>query len=179
MDNQQIILDSFFSTGLGRVNDPEIFKIVEPIIEKQKYKTDGISEYCLIAEENDELIDALEETADMLYEKYLSIIFKKNELIYTSLWKGVDKDAMVWHNDYCEGADLAFLCYFHTLNEHTGGSLQLHDLEKPDDIITVIPKKYDVVLFNQHLRWEHRVTPLIEIPTDRTVMNFGFQTENY
>lgn len=179
MENKQIILNDFFSNGLGVVNDPEIFELIEPIISKQNYVSDNISEYCLIAEENDELIDFLEKTSELIYEKYLSVIFRKKELIYSSLWKGVDKDAMVWHNDYCEGADLAFLCYFHTMTPETGGALQLHDTEKPDDIITVYPKKYDIVLFNQHLRWEHRVTPLKEVPTERTVMNFGYQTENY
>jgi hypothetical protein len=179
-DNQKIekLLNEFFANGIGCVNDPNLFEEVESILEKVTFKADGFSEYCHIAEETEDLVAALEETGEIIYDKYLSLVFKKNDLIYTSLWKGVDDDAKVWHNDYCEGADLAFLLYFHDLDENTGGALQLKNKET-GEIKTIWPKKYDVVIFDQHLKWEHRVIPLINVPSDRTVMNFGFQTEKY
>lgn len=172
------LLNNFFTNGIGCVNDPTLFTRVQSILDSTVFKEDGFSEYCHIAEESDKLIDALEYTGDQIYNKYLSLVFKKNDLIYTSLWKGVDDDAKVWHNDYCEGADLAFLLYFHDLTEETGGALQLKNNET-GIIKTVWPKKYDIILFEQHLKWEHRVLPLKVVPSDRTVMNFGFHTEKY
>jgi hypothetical protein len=177
-EKTEYLLNSFFTDGIGCVNDPSLFEKIESMMNIIEFKTDDISEYCHLAQETEDLVDALEDTAQKIYDKYLSLVFRKNQLIYTSLWKGVDDDAKVWHNDYCEGADLAFLLYFHDLTEETGGALQLKNSET-GYIKTIWPKKYDVVLFDQHLKWEHRVIPLITVPSDRTVMNFGFQTEKY
>jgi hypothetical protein len=172
------LLHGFFLNGIGCVNDPSLFVKIEEILDDVVFKTDGVSEYCLMAERTEELDDALEETGNDIFKKYMSVVFNRNNLTYASLWKGVDDDAKLWHNDYCEGSDLAFLLYFHDLNEETGGGLQIIDTET-DHIITVWPKKYDIVMFEQHTKWRHRVTPLTKVPSDRTVMNFGFHTEKY
>lgn len=179
-DEQRIekLLSGFFLNGIGCVNDPSLFTRVEEILDNVVFKTDGISEYCLMAEKTKELNDALEETGEDIFKKYMSSVFSYNDLIYTSLWKGLDDDAKEWHNDYREGSDLAFLMYFHDLNEETGGGLQITNT-KTNNIETVWPKKYDIVMFEQRLNWKHRVIPLTKIPSDRTVMNFGFHTEKY
>jgi hypothetical protein len=179
MYKQQQILNDFFSNGIGCVNDPEIFKFVEPIVEKQIYKSKEDSNHCLRAEFNDELVYALDETSNFLFETYLSVIYEQIKIMYYSLWKGLDEHSMEWHNDYCEGTDLSFLCYFNTLTEETGGSLQFRNQENSNDVITFFPKKYDVIICNQNLLWQHRVTPLKTSPLNRTVMNFGYQTEKY
>ena len=172
------LLSDYFLNGIGRVNDPSLFSKVEEILDSIVFKTDGVSEYCLMAEKTEQLNNALEETGNDIFNKYMSVVFNYNDLVYTSLWKGVDDDAKLWHNDYCEGSDLAFLLYFHDLNEETGGGLQITNIQT-NQIETVWPKKYDVVMFEQHQNWRHRVIPLTKIPLDRTVMNFGFHTEKY
>lgn len=170
------ILNDFFVRGIGTVNNPDAFQFVLPILDRVTFQPDGLSEYCLLADETEELIDALEDTADYLYDTYLSSVFKQNDLIYTSLWKGADRDAQVWHNDYIEGADLAFLCYFDSMTEETGGGLSFRDGQNNVIVDTLFPNKFDVVLFNQQERWHHKVTPLKQIPCERLVMNFGFNT---
>lgn len=170
------ILDDFFVKGIGKVNDPDAFQFLLPIIDKLNFQSDGLSEYCLIAKETEELVDALEDTGDYLFNKYLNLVFQKNDLVYTSIWKGADRDAQVWHNDYDEGADLAFLCYFDNMTEETGGGLSFRDGQNNIVVDTLYPNKFDVVLFNQQERWHHKVTPLNQIPCERLVMNFGYNT---
>lgn len=179
-DEQRVkkLLTDFFLNGIGCVNDPSLFVKIEEMLGDVVFKTDGVSEYCLMAEKTKELNNALDEIGNNIFNKYMSNAFTYNNLIYTSLWKGVDDDAKEWHNDHCEGSDVAFLMYFHDLNEETGGGLQITNIES-EHIETVWPKKYDIVMFEQGLKWKHRVVPLTKIPSDRTVINFGFRTEKY
>lgn len=173
------LITDFFAKGVGITNDPDAFKIVESILPTVTFKPDGISKYCLLAEETDTLVDALEDTGDWLFEKYLSQIFQKNNLVYTHLWKGADDDTQIWHNDYREGADLSFLLYFNNLNEETGGGFEIKEEDSDDIVGPIYPNKYDVLLFNQQKNWVHQVTPLKKLPVERLVMNFGFGTERW
>jgi hypothetical protein len=178
--DQQIeqLLSEFFLDGIGCVNDSSLFTKVEEILDDVIFKTDGVSKYCLMAEKTKELSAVLQETGNSIFNKYMSPVFNYNNLVYTSLWKGVEDSTTVWHNDYREKCDLAFIMFFHNLSKETGGGLQITNTET-NNIKTVWPKKYDIVMFEQHLHWNHRVIPLVKIPSDRTVMNFGFRTEKY
>lgn len=164
------LINDFFINAVGVENNPEGFAYLEPVLDQVEFWQDGTIE---LAYETPELLNAFEHTQEYLIKTYMKV-FPDPKPSYASLWKGVDYNASLWHNDCCEGGDVSFLLYMNDTDVDIGGGLQLRDnitgMEQ-----TVYPKKYDIVLFEQRERWDHRGI-LTDAISHRQVANFGFFT---
>lgn len=87
-------------------------------------------------------------------------------------WRGIDSNTDVWHNDLIEGWNTAFLLYMSEITEETGGGIQFKRIDS-DEVYTIYPKKYDIIIMDQSETFLHRVIPLSK-PINRNVVNIEF-----
>ena len=112
----------------------------------------------------------LRKTQRKLKNKYLSKL--KTTSGNVDAWRGVDNLTDNWHNDIIEGYNTAFLLYLSDMDESTGGGIQFKRTDS-NEIHTVYPKKYDIIVMDQSDIFRHRVIPLIK-PINRDIANIEF-----
>lgn len=99
------------------------------------------------------------------------------DMHFSDMWSRVGENVLGWHSDFAgnpPGFNSSLNCYFDDSSEETGGLLQFHPASDiiPEDspfIHSVYPKKYDIVVLNQHPNFMHRVSPC---NTERRMMSF-------
>lgn len=88
-------------------------------------------------------------------EHYVSTLYKNYEVVYYSVWDGVDLGSAEWHNDAVEGFDFNVLYYFDNTNEEVGGSIEF---KHPEGEIKIYPKSGDLVFINQNGKFYHKAS---------------------
>ena len=153
--------------GFHRFNDPKAFTYLEwyyrmPLV---KYQT---AKYPIFYYPIGKWL--LRKTQKKLKQLYISNF--KSEYGIVDAWRGVDKGTDEWHNDMPDGSNIAFLMYLSDMDESTGGGLQFRQ-QHVSGVKTVYPKKYDIIVLDQDLKFTHRVLPLIK-PINRDIANIEF-----
>lgn len=104
--------------------------------------------------------------------KHLYMPDFKVEYGMVDAWRGVDKGTDEWHNDMPDGYNIAFLMYLSNTSPAIGGGLEFRAKDVSYTEI-VYPKKYDIIVLDQELKYEHRVLPLLK-PINRDIANIEF-----
>ena len=130
----------------------------------------------------------IKKTADLLYDTYLSkyedpmdYFGNQNDrrLIYSYIWNGTSSGSDVWHNDLIEGANVFFLLYFTDMELGSGGEIMFRNMEENKRVTCFhLPKKYDLILGSQDLKFQHRVEDFRKPSMQRITLNFGFNIKN-
>ena len=115
-------------------------------------------------------IHYLRKTQKLLKELYMSDM--QTQYGEVDAWRGIDQSTDVWHNDMPDGYNTAFLMYLCNTNTATGGGLQFRTKDAKYTEI-VFPKKYDIIMLDQDLKYEHRVLPVFA-PINRDIANIEF-----
>ena len=103
--------------------------------------------------------------------------YMKVTMNFNDMWSRVTPGVHGWHSDHMRawaGYNASMNLYFDESSEETGGQLQFHPTGSyiPDDseqIHSVYPKKFDIVILNQTPGFVHRVTPSDQ---ERRVLSF-------
>jgi len=121
-------------------------------------------------------------TANLLYDTYLQEYDSSEnarKIVYSSIWNGTEQSSCNWHNDLLEGANVFFLLYFTDMDPNNGGEIMFRNMEENKRITAFhMPRKYDVILASQDLKFEHRVEHFRAPCVERITMNFGFNIKN-
>jgi len=124
----------------------------------------------------------IKKTASLLHETYLSKYdnsVESKKLIYSYLWNGTSSGSDVWHNDLIEGANVFFLLYFTDMQLGSGGEIMFRNMEQNKRVTCFhLPKKYDLILGSQDLKFQHRVENFRKPNMERITLNFGFNIKN-
>jgi hypothetical protein len=153
--------------GYYRFNDPAAFKYFKwfyrmPMVKHQSAK------YPILYYPFGKLI--LKATQQRLKHLYLNGLNISRGTV--DAWRGVDVGTDQWHNDMPDGYNTAFLMYLCDTSPETGGGLEFRARDFSYTEI-VFPKKYDIIVLDQDLRYEHRVLPLIK-QINRDIANIEF-----
>ena len=164
------MLDKFLNNGFYKLSDSKAFKFFD--IDNVKW-IDNAKIGILIIERNDKIEKQLEQTRDYVSDNIIlphlgSHAFSKIEVL-----NGIDKPTLEWHNDLVEGPNCGCLLYFDDTNEDTGGSIKFRHARSKDEICEIYPKKYDIIVINHSLRFQHMVTEQ-KMPVSRKVMSLNF-----
>jgi len=152
--------------GYYKFNDPEVFKYLKWYYRMPTVPFETVY-YPILYWPVGRILIRL--TQFLLKKKYVPF---KSKIGNCDAWKGVDLNTDNWHNDFIEGSNTAFLLYLSDTNESTGGGIQFRR-EGVDDVSTVYPKKYDIIVIDQSMQFQHRVIPLKK-PINRYIANIEF-----
>ena len=163
------MLDKFLNNGFFKVNDPKAFKFFDiDAVDWTEKGEMGVS----IIKRNEKIEKQLEKTKEYVSDKYIlplsSHAYGKIEVV-----NGLDKPTLEWHNDLIEGPNCGCLLYFDDTDEDTGGNISFRRKSDKEVISSFYPKKYDILVLNQSLKFQHKVDPQ-KMPVPRRVMSLNF-----
>jgi hypothetical protein len=165
------MLDNFLTQGYVIENDKDVFKFIS--LDNINW-TDDEKIGLQICKKEELIENQLLDTQKYLGEKYVKLIDKNYKLSdKIDLVNGVDKATMLWHNDLIEGPNCGCLLYFDDTDEDTGGAIKFRHAKSKDQICEIYPKKYDIIVINHSLRFQHIVTEQ-KMPVPRRVMSLNF-----
>lgn len=167
---------SLIMYGHYHTNSKDLFKYIEPHIPSIEWIQDDEINYRYM-KQNNAVSEALDKTAELLYEKYIVDVDKSAKVGYTSIWNGNEITNSEWHNDLKEGPNICFLLYYSDIKDECGGKLEMRKKETGQVTGSITPQKYDIVMFSQELDWEHRVSPFLCGPMERITVNIGFNVK--
>lgn len=84
------------------------------------------------------------------------------------LWRGVNKDATVWHNDLREGPNCFFLLYFSDMRQYNEGAVWFRNGEKE---WRIVPYPGLLVAVNCEKQFEHKAESTNK---ERIIASFAF-----
>ena len=164
------MLDKFLNNGFYKLSDSKAFKFFD--IDTVEW-TDNTKIGVLIIERNDKIEKQLEQTRDYVSDNIILPYLGSHAFSRIEVINGIDKPTLEWHNDLIEGPNCGCLLYFDDTNEDTGGSIKFRHARSKDEICEIYPKKYDIIVINHSLRFQHMVTEQ-KIPVPRKVMSLNF-----
>lgn len=171
------LINDLFIKGFHKTNSKEMFVFLEELLPKLDWIQNHDEDYRYITPTTVSE-EALSKTMKLLHDKYVSPISSEVEYGYSSIWNGAEKTTCEWHNDLIEGPNLFFLLYLNDIKPGCGGDISFRDAHTKEVTGSVIPKKYDIVIGSQNLKWDHKVGTLKCGPMDRFVANFGFKVHD-
>jgi len=157
------MLDKFLNNGFYKLSDSKAFKFFD--IDNVKW-IDNAKIGILIIERNDKIEKQLEQTRDYVSDNIILPHLGSHAFSKVEVLNGIDKPTLEWHNDLVEGPNCGCLLYFDDTNEDTGGSIKFRHARSKDEICEIYPKKYDIIVINHSLRFQHMVTEQ-KIPVSR------------
>ncbi len=92
---------------------------------------------------------------DYVSKNYVYSLYKNFEVVYYSIWDGVDLGSTEWHNDSVEGFDFNVLYYLDNTNEKIGGSIEFRWSEGEE---LIYPSSGDLVFINQNGKFYHKAS---------------------
>lgn len=164
------MLDKFLNNGFYKLSDSKAFKFFD--IDNVKW-IDNAKIGVLIIERNDKIEKQLEQTRDYVSDNIILPHLGSHAFSKVEVLNGIDKPTLEWHNDLVEGPNCGCLLYFDDTNEDTGGSIKFRHARSKDEICEIYPKKYDIIVINHSLRFQHMVTEQ-KMPVPRKVMSLNF-----
>ena len=164
------MLDKFLNNGFYKLSDSKAFKFFD--IDNVKW-IDNAKIGVLIIERNGKIEKQLEKTRDYVSDNVILPHLKSHGFGKIEVVNGLDKPTLEWHNDLVEGPNCGCLLYFDDTNEDTGGSIKFRHARSKDEICEIYPKKYDIIVINHSLRFQHMVTEQ-KMPVPRKVMSLNF-----
>jgi len=165
------MIDNFLTKGFVILNDKDPFRFID-INDIQWTDAGHVGLQVVIKEEK--IQNELLTTQKYLGEKYVKQIDSNYKLANKiDLVNGMDEATLVWHNDLIEGPNLCILTYFDDMDIDIGGAICFRKTETKEDMIKHYPKKNDILIMNQSLKYEHIVTPL-KLKLPRRVASFNY-----
>jgi hypothetical protein len=157
-------ITDIFTKGFTCTEDPIPYDILSPLIGVSS--TVSYSELKML-KETKEVIALYDEVQQYLGDTYVSQLSDNYTKGYRSMWNHTESTTKTWHNDFKEGYNIFFMCYFNTPD--SGGELKFRAEGVETGVIKPRPKL--LVLGSQELVYEHKVMPHTG---DRWAFNSGF-----
>jgi len=166
------MLDKFLKQGYVLLNDKEAFKFID--LNEVKWTDAGDVGLQIVIKEpliQKQLLDTREYLGEK-YVKQIDVNYKSSDKI--DLVNGMDKATLVWHNDMIKrGPNFCILAYFDTMDNDIGGAICFRKTLNKKQLIEHYPKPYDLIIMNQSIKFEHKVTPL-KLKLPRRVASFHY-----
>jgi hypothetical protein len=165
------MIENFLKNGFIILNDKKSFKFID--IYDLQWTDAGNVGLQIVIKEN-KIQNELLQTQKYLGEKYVKQIdinykfFDKIDLV-----NGMDDATLIWHNDLIKESNLCILMYFDTMDKDIGGAIQFRFAHNKKLINSYYPKQHDIIIMNQSLKFEHKVTSL-KIKMPRKVASFNY-----
>ena len=163
-------LDTFLNKGYTLLRDEKLLKTFD--IDALDWGEKGDMGVAL-AKRNEDINKQLEKLADKVSDNYVMPIFGSHGVSKIEVVNGLDKPTLEWHNDLVEGPNCGCLLYFDDTDEDTGGAIKFRHAKSKDQISEIYPKKFDIIVINHSLRFQHMVTEQ-KMPVPRRVMSLNF-----
>jgi len=167
------MLDKFLNNGFIKINDPKAFKFFD--IDSVEWTEKG-SEGLAIIKRNQKIENQLDKTREYVSDKHIMPIFGSHAYSKIEVVDGLDLATLVWHNDLVEGPNCGCLMYCDDTDEETGGAIMFRHARSKEEIIKYYPKKYDILIVNHSLRFQHMVTEQ-KMPVPRRVISLNFNID--
>lgn len=92
---------------------------------------------------------------DYVSNNFVKPLYNNFEVVYYSVWDGVDAGSLSWHNDSVEGFDFNVLYYFDNTDEEVGGSVEFR---YSDGEYKIYPKAGNLIFINQNGKFFHKAS---------------------
>ena len=142
-------IDSFLQKGFAIFNVPNLVDLSEFNITNVELNDDLVNTF------NTAEQTALDKFLNYVSQNFVKTLYKDFEIVYYSVWDGVDIGSTEWHNDSVEGFDFNVLYYFDDTNPGVGGSVEF---QYPGGEHKVYPKHGDLIFINQSGKFCHKAS---------------------
>jgi hypothetical protein len=169
------ILGELNTKGHYKFSDKSFFVYLEKALENVVWEPPEEDDpYFFTTDITREIQKSLDDTANLISDKIVSLIDSSHTQGYKYIWNGTEFSICRWHNDLKEGPNLFFLLYLTDMNPDCGGEIEFRSAHTKEVTGSILPKKYDIVIGSQELDWEHQVGAFKCGPMERITCNFGF-----